>query len=55
MVLHVLDVKKKEIIFSLGITIFIIFLSAIVLYLVEGKNQQEKRRNEGHVNSWIGQ
>ena len=29
-VLHVLDVKKKEIIFSLGITIFIIFLSAIV-------------------------
>ena len=40
-VLHVLDVKKKEIIFSLGITIFIIFLSAIVLYLVEGKNQPE--------------
>ena len=41
-VLHVLDVKKKEIIFSLGITIFIIFLSAIVLYLVEGKNQPEE-------------
>ena len=40
-VFHVLDLKKKEIIFSLGITIFIIFLSAIVLYLVEGKNQPE--------------
>ena len=40
-VLNVLNLKKKEIIFSIAITIFIIFISAIVLYLVEGKQQPE--------------
>ena len=40
-VIHVLDLKKKEIFFSISITIFIIFISSIILYLVEGKYQPE--------------
>ena len=40
-VFHVLNLKKKEIFFSIAITIFIIFISSIVLYLVEGNNQPE--------------
>jgi voltage-gated potassium channel len=40
-VIHVLDLKKKEIFFSISITIFIIFISSILLYLVEGKYQPE--------------
>ena len=40
-VIHVLDLKKKEILFSISITIFIIFISSILLYLVEGKYQPE--------------
>ena len=39
--MNVLNLKKKEIIFSIAITIFIIFISAIVLYLVEGEHQPE--------------
>ena len=40
-VFHVLNLKKKEIFFSIAITIFIIFISSILLYLVEGNNQPE--------------
>ena len=40
-VFHVLNLKKKEIFFSIAITIFIIFISSILLYLVEGNHQPE--------------
>ena len=40
-VFYVLNLKKKEIFFSISITIFIIFISSIFLYLVEGKHQPE--------------
>ena len=40
-VINVLNLKKKEIFFSISITIFIIFISSIFLYLVEGKYQPE--------------
>lgn len=33
--------KKKEIIFSLLITVFIIFVSSIILYIVEGPSNPE--------------
>ena len=40
-VFEVLSEKKREIFFSIAITIFVIFLSSICLYLVEGSIQPE--------------
>lgn len=41
-VFEVLTEKRKEILLSISITIFVIFIASICLYLVEGKTQPEQ-------------